>query len=430
MWYGVLGALILLSVFTVLMLVQLYRGASPDCHCFGQLYSQAVGPKSVIKNLLMMIPAIVLLIATPAVSLEVLYQWLESSVDLADQSMYFTFGIAIITLLFVIVFYLKRYTDEQQILNRHLEEMNFSGSGAAGHRHHEHMTAPDEGLPIGAPAPDFELPDMNGKAVLLEQLLTGGLPMLFFFVSPTCVPCKALLPEIGQWQEELGGKIDFIFISSGLAEENTARLPGLGGRAHLLQKKREVAELFKAKWTPTVLLVNAAGVIASRPAAGDIAIRDLITQIRENDLNSLDHVENGRGMSPNELKIGEEIPEFELPEVKGDTVSDNALRGKKTLVLFWGLDCPHCQRMLPELKEWEDSANGEAQIVIFSSGDEEQYRAMNLKSPILMDEGNKVGNKLGMFGTPSAVMIDESGKIVSETAVGAEQIWALIGKRK
>jgi hypothetical protein len=35
-----------------------------------------------------------------------------------------------------------------------------------------------------------------------------------------------------------------------------------------------------------------------------------------------------------------------------------------------------------------------------------------------------------MFGTPSAVLVNEDGTIVSETAVGAPNIWALIGKRK
>ena len=179
------------------------------------------------------------------------------------------------------------------------------------------MTAPNEGLPIGAPAPDFVLPDMQGREVSLEQLLMRARPLLFIFVSPTCVPCRALLPEIGKWQEELRDKIDFIFFSAGSAEENAAKLPRLGGQTLLLQKKRETAELYKAKWTPTVLLVNSAGTIASRPAAGDTAIHDLMARIKENDAGSLDYIENGSGMSPNKLKIGESIPEFELPESKG-----------------------------------------------------------------------------------------------------------------
>jgi hypothetical protein len=36
---------------------------------------------------------------------------------------------------------------------------------------------------------------------------------------------------------------------------------------------------------------------------------------------------------------------------------------------------------------------------------------------------------MGMFGTPSAVLIDENGIIATETAVGASNIWALLGRQ-
>jgi len=53
-----------------------------------------------------------------------------------------------------------------------------------------------------------------------------------------------------------------------------------------------------------------------------------------------------------------------------------------------------------------------------------------LNAPIVLDAGYKTAEKIGMYGTPSAVMLDESGKVISETALGASTIWALIGKRK
>ena len=430
MWYGALGALILLLIFTILMLAQLARGAAPDCHCFGQLYSQAVGPKSVIKNILMMAPAVILLITVHRASLEFLYEWLNRSIELTGIAMYFLFGATIIILLAVIIFYLKRIADEQRIVNGHLDEMIVRNADAgASHQHHEHMTAPDEGLPIGATVPDFALPDMQGKEVTFEQLLMRGRPLLFFFMSPTCAPCKSLLPEIGKWQEELAGKVDFIFFSTGSVEENATKLARLGGQIHLLQKKREVADLFKAKWTPTAVLVNTDGLIASRLAPGDALLKDLIDAIKEK-IDNLNYVENGRGMSPGELKIGVELPEFKLPDTTGKNVTDELIRGKKTLALFWGLDCPHCQRMLPEIKAWEKAPANDVQLVIFSSGDAEKNRALDMRSPVVLDDDGKVGSELGMFGTPSAVLIDEAGKIVSETAVGSEQIWSLVGKRK
>ncbi len=381
-----------------------------------------------IRNFLFMIPAILILFLGSGNPGADPFFWFDYLSD--GEKVLFVLGALISLVLAQLMFAIQKIALNQKELQRQIESLQILKEGGSGEKAHEHMTAPNEGLPIGAPAPDFALPDMQGREVSFEQLLMKGRPVLFFFISPTCLPCKALLPEIGKWQDELRGKIEFVFISTGPAEENAARLPQLGRQVHLLQKKKEVAELLKAKWTPTALLVNSSGAIASRPAAGDIAIRELIEQIQETGADDIDHIENGTGMSPNELKIGESVPEFELPESKGESVTDAAIRGKKTLAVFWGVDCPHCQRMLPEVQEWEKANESEVQLVVFSGGTGEQNRALELRSPVLSDESGKVGNKFGMFGTPSAVLIDESGKIVSETAIGSEQIWALIGKRK
>jgi hypothetical protein len=67
---------------------------------------------------------------------------------------------------------------------------------------------------------------------------------------------------------------------------------------------------------------------------------------------------------------------------------------------------------------------------VFSSGDVESHKKFDLKSPIILDEGYKIAAKLGMSGTPSAVLIGRNGEFISETAIGAPQIWALLGKKK
>ncbi len=67
---------------------------------------------------------------------------------------------------------------------------------------------------------------------------------------------------------------------------------------------------------------------------------------------------------------------------------------------------------------------------MFSDGETEAHRDLELNSPILLDKEYKTAAKLGMFGTPSAILVNEDGKIASETALGSAQIWALIGKGK
>jgi peroxiredoxin len=295
----------------------------------------------------------------------------------------------------------------------------------------ENLSNPHDGLPIGASAPDFELPDVNGRNVQFEHLLAKAKPILFFFVSPNCNPCAALLPEIEAWHEELKDKINFVFISSGKAKENSDKFASENLKQILLQKDREVATLFGALWTPTALLINVDGTIASRVAAGDAAIRELVEKIKAQNLEEkfLFVVNgNGNGKPP---KIGESVPEFSIEDLSGKQISQDNFQGKKTLVAFWSLTCPHCVNMMEDLREWEKQKGlDEPNLVVFSDGETEAHKNLSLKSPILIDKEYKIAKKLGMDGTPSAVLVNEDGRIISETAIGAPQIWTLLGKRK
>ena len=63
-----------------------------------------------------------------------------------------------------------------------------------------------------------------------------------------------------------------------------------------------------------------------------------------------------------------------------------------------------------------------------SDGEVEEHIALGFKSPVVLDERYRVAETLGMFGTPSAVLVNENGVIITETGVGASNIWALIGR--
>src|SRR5215218_1130685 len=49
-WWGALGALVLLSLFVVTIAVNLARGRTPECHCFGQLHSAPAGWQTLGRN--------------------------------------------------------------------------------------------------------------------------------------------------------------------------------------------------------------------------------------------------------------------------------------------------------------------------------------------------------------------------------------------
>jgi hypothetical protein len=86
--------------------------------------------------------------------------------------------------------------------------------------------------------------------------------------------------------------------------------------------------------------------------------------------------------------------------------------------------------MADSLRDWEKNRGSDGPaMVVFSEGNPDDNRDLRLDSPIVFDPGRKTSIQLGMWGTPSAVIVNEDGTIASETAVGEANIWALLGRR-
>jgi len=419
-WIASVGALFLLVLFIGQMIYQMAKGNAPDCHCFGQIHSEPVGKASMIRNVIFVVPAAVLVTRGNG----------AQGMSLADPNldiMQLVFGVASVAFLVAVIFYLKKISEQQRLIMRRLEIIELVAQ-EGGSVTRDEAGPPNEGLPIGAMFPDFELPDLRGNAVALDDLKTGRKPVLFLFVSHTCNPCKALLPEIEQWQAELEERLKIVFISNGSAEENAEKFKGEASKLILLQNEREVAESVKAQWTPTAILMDERGRVASHVAAGDNAIRELVEKIKKNPKQEAMYFTNGHSHGS---KLGETIPEFSLADIHENEVSSEFFKGRETLVTFWSLTCPFCREMIAELRDW-DVAKGENDpaLVVFSEGDVAEHKEFGLKSPIILEEGYSTAEKFGMFGTPSAVLVNEQGRIISETAGGASQIWSLIGRKK
>lgn len=421
-WVGAIGALILLLSFTGGMIWQMAQGNAPDCHCFGQIHSEPVSRKTLVRNIIFSVLALVLVArGRDAQGM--------SLTDNNSDAMQLILIFLVLILTAAVLFYLKKVADQQTEILRRIDLLEVLGrEGAPMER--QDAGHPQDGLPIGAPFPEFELRSVSDTIVTLSSIVDTGRPSLFFFVSPTCEPCKALLAEMESWEAELGDRVNFILFSIGTAEANADRF-GVFSDDVVLQKKREIGELVHARWTPSAIYIDAEGRIGSHVAAGDLAIQELVERIRHADLSKVKFFirqsENG-GRPP---KIGSTIPEFALKDIGGNAVGADALKGKRTLAVFWSLTCPHCKAMMDELKTWDSKrSESDPELVVFSDGPADDHAALGLNAPIVLDAGYKTSAELGMYGTPSAVLINESGTIVTETATGASNIWALIGKRK
>lgn len=419
-WVGAAGALLLLTTFIGGMIWQMAQGNAPDCHCFGQVHSEPVGKKSLIRNIVFALMALVLLFSGRD----------NQGLDLAATS---SGMVQMVLILFLVILgvlllgYLVKVATQQNEIMRRLGVLEFATGDPEAVQRNE-AGDPSDGLPIGAPLPDFALPDASGRAVRFENLLADNKPFLFLFVGTDCGPCESLIPEFDEWETELKDKLNLVFISSGDASESQAKFGGSGNRLLLIDKKRSFAVAVNAKWTPTGLYVDSDGNIASHVAAGDIAIRRLVDQVKSRDLNA-DFVYflglNGH-RRPN---IGQR-PEFKVTDIAGGEITHEDLIGRKTLAVFTSPTCGHCGELMKQIREWEsESRPHRPRMLIFTDGKAEDEKAHGLQAPIVIDDGYKTGVKFGMRGVPSAVLVDETGTVVSEAAIGSNNIWSLIGGR-
>jgi peroxiredoxin len=143
---------------------------------------------------------------------------------------------------------------------------------------------------------------------------------------------------------------------------------------------------------------------------------------------------NGNGAAqamPAGPKVGEPAPGIKLEDLEGKTIDLADFKGSETLIHFWNPGCGFCQQMLDDVKALEsNSSEGVPKMLFVSAGTEEANKEMGLRSPVVLDQEFSVGRSFGASGTPSAVLIDEEGKIASEIAVGAPAVLELAGAKK
>jgi peroxiredoxin len=301
---------------------------------------------------------------------------------------------------------------------------------------------------MGTPAPAFHLTGLYGETLTLEALRAPGKPVLLLFADPACGPCTALLPDLARWQREYATHVLFAVISQGTPEANRAKFASHGITPVLLQKGQEVAAAYRATGTPIAVLVRPDGTIGSPLAPGVEAIRALVAQtvglptavppplpmLATN--GRCPHCGGTHGQNGHQavvplpasaaLTLGMPAPPLRLPDLTGHELTLQDFRGRDTLLLFWNPGCGFCQQMLSDLKAWEaHPPPGAPQLLVVSTGTVEANQALELRSPIVLDQTFASGRAFGATGTPSAVLVDAQGRIASPVAVGATGVLTL-----
>lgn len=262
-WWAALAALLVLGLFIVAISVNLARGQTHECHCFGQLYSRPLGWPTLIRNIVFALGAVFLLWqAGGGTSREIIPTLVEAFAGL-DRVQLILLMVALAGVVGITIYLQRRSASK---------------------------TAPAvEGLPVNSIAPSFELEAYAGGTKSLAQLLAYGKPVLIIFTNPKCSPCIVLFEEIREWQRSHEDQLTIALITRGTIKDNFVNIARNRLGHVLFQGEQKVAEKYHARGTPTAIVINTNGRIASPVAGGAVDIRKLLERF----------VGNSHGSAPN-----------------------------------------------------------------------------------------------------------------------------------
>ena len=460
---GVLALLLLLG-FIGAVGVNLAQGNRPDCNCFGQLHAAPIGWTTLARNGVLAALALIAVVSglagDPGPSL---LGWIGA---LDAASWLLLIGVvAIAAATAGVIWLLTHLMSQNGRLLARLDQIeaamaaaDISVAGDEDAAADEARRAPDlplrsvngaDGAPppvamvaapspaptVGLrspskPAPPVALPDLDGQTVQLTDF--RGRPTAVLFWRPGCGFCQRMLTELKAWEADPPPDAPQLLIVS---SEDVASNRAQGLRSPIvLDDDYRVLSAFGATGTPSAVLVDAEGHIASGVGVGAAQVFSLL---RNESLPPFDAVATDGEADDDEEdddealpvpEIGTPAPPVTLPDLDGALVEVTARHGTPTALIFWDPDCGFCQRLLPELKQWEaDPPAGAPDVVLISSGSIEANKAQDVRSLVVIDDDFTAGKAFGADGTPMAILIDGDGRVASELAEGQAEVLALLG---
>jgi peroxiredoxin len=142
---------------------------------------------------------------------------------------------------------------------------------------------------------------------------------------------------------------------------------------------------------------------------------------------------------PAQELIGQRCPDFEAPlistsvEQRWSRLIDDQ---KINVLIFWSVDCPHCQKSLPELNEWlKENSDG---LNVFSAArvtseatkvkTKEFCDLYGFSFPTLVDQDLEIAQLYQVTATPTTIIIKPDGTI--EAVLVTDDIPRILAEKK
>jgi peroxiredoxin len=244
---GLLGALVLLAVFTLALIGQLLRGKRPTCACFGALTQSPISWKSVGRNGLLMALAIGLVVLPTTNSLPQQTISLSSLVAMAWAALS--------------AIWLLHLTRQNGRLLLRIEQLEQTPTDAPS-------TQPQP-LQVGAALPLLRLNDAHGRPFDLHKF--RGMQVLFLFLDANCAHCRPLIARLhdAPLVNLYAASMAIIVVSE--SDDLRHQLPAEA--TLLVDPDWSTMTLFGLRGTPAAAWIDVDGALAKTVVHGASAVR-------------------------------------------------------------------------------------------------------------------------------------------------------------
>lgn len=119
------------------------------------------------------------------------------------------------------------------------------------------------------------------------------------------------------------------------------------------------------------------------------------------------------------LAEGNRAPDFQVQALDGSLISLSSLRGKVTLLNFWGTWCGPCRREMPEFQRaYQEWAQHGFEILAIAYNDSEEAMAdfrdeFGLSFPLALDSSGAINDAYAIQTRPSSYLLDQDGRILA-----------------
>lgn len=249
---GALAAIVLLVVFSSAVATQLQRGNRPACQCFGRVSHGEISGRTLLRNALLAgLAGTALAVPAPG-----------PAAYAREVGPVLTGTVLAAALALVLGIVLTEMSQDDRPVPRRRRWRSEPPAVAR-----ERATA----------APEFRLPDLDGRLTSLDDLRRPGLPLVIVFLSPGCGPCRALRPVVARWAEVYRRGVHLVVVASGSHEAN--RLAFVESPLPVLLDEAGVRAAYGVAGTPAAVVVDADGSLRLPVARGEQGVRQLLAEL-------------------------------------------------------------------------------------------------------------------------------------------------------